>query len=159
MKVKIMDAIDLKLVVEAEKGLPLTPEPFSLLAANAGVTVQDAIGRLQKLQNTGVIRRFGVSIRPNGVGFYANAMVAWKVPNNHIVEVSDYFCKRKEVTHCYERKVVPGKWEYNLYTVMHAQERSTIEELVKKFSNETSLSQYVILYSSRNLKLTETKRC
>jgi siroheme decarboxylase len=154
-----MDAIDHKLIVEAEKGLPITPQLFDQIAASIGITPQEVIARLQKLQESGVIRRFGASLKPNGVGYSANALVAWKVPENRMQGVSRYFCERKEVSHCYERETVPGEWEYNLYTVMHAPQRSTIEKMVKQFSDETSLNHYVILYSTRNLKLKENTKC
>jgi hypothetical protein len=154
-----MDEIDQKLLVEAEKGLPLTPQPFDQIAINLGISTQEVILRLRILQKNGVIRRFGASVMPNGVGYLANAMVAWKVPQNRIAEVSEYFCKRKEVSHCYEREVVPNKWEYNFYTVIHAQERSTVQELVKSFATEAALSNYEILFSTRNLKLKETTKC
>jgi len=152
-----VNVIDRKLIVEAEKGLSLTPKPFDKIAANLGITPEDAIIRLQKLQENGVIRRFGVSLRPDGVGINANALVAWKVPEKRVGKVSLYFSEHEEVSHCYEREVVPHEWEYNLYTVMHAPERSAIEEMVVKFSEETALTDYVILYSNRNLK--ELKKC
>ncbi|MCL4429132.1 MAG: AsnC family transcriptional regulator [Chloroflexi bacterium] len=147
-----MDAIDHKLLVEAEKGLLLTPEPFNEIAAKIGIKPQEVIARLRKLQENGVIRRFGVSLKPNGVGFCANALVAWKVPESRVQEVGNYFSEYNEISHCYERKTVVGKWEYNLYTVMHAHERQAIEELVKQLSDATSLTDYLILYSTKNLK-------
>jgi DNA-binding Lrp family transcriptional regulator len=131
------------------------------MAAQNGITPQEVISRLQRLQETGVIRRFGVSLKPSGVGFSANALVAWKVPENRIQEAAAFFSKRQEVSHCYERETVEG-WEYNIYTVMHAHERSIVEELVKQFSDATELTDYLILYSTRNLKTNqpeETKKC
>lgn len=157
-----MDAIDRKLLVEAEKGLPLTAEPFHEIAAKAGITPQEAITRLQQLQKEGTIRRFGASFRPNNIGFTANALVAWKVPEEHVAEIGLRFSNHSEISHCYERKIIEGKWEYNLYTVMHAHKRGAIEQLVKLLSNETALTDYLILYSTRNLKskkLTEKQKC
>jgi siroheme decarboxylase len=156
-----MDAIDHKIITQAAKGLPLTPQPFNEIAAQNGITPQEVINRLQRLQETGVIRRFGVSLKPSGVGFSANALVAWRVPENRIQEVAAFFSRRQEVSHCYEREMVEG-WAYNIYTVMHAHERSIIEALVKQFSDATQLADYLILYSTRNLKTNqpeETKKC
>jgi DNA-binding Lrp family transcriptional regulator len=147
-----MDSVDRKLIVEAEKGLPLTSEPFSTLAAKVGVTPQEAISRLQKLRTEGVIRRFGVSLKPNSIGFNANALVAWKVPVDRVLEVAQYFSGCSQISHCYERETVTGRWEYNIYTVLHAHERRTVEQLIKQLSNETSLTDFLVLYSIRNLK-------
>jgi DNA-binding Lrp family transcriptional regulator len=149
---QVMDLIDQTLIVEAEKGLLLTAEPFKEIASQIGITPQEVIARLQKLQENGVIRRFGVSLMPNGAGYSANALVAWKVPEDRILEVAEFFSGRQEISHCYERETVAGKWAFNIYTVLHAQERESIEALVKQFSIETALKDYLILYSTKNLK-------
>ncbi len=62
-----------------------------------------------------------------------------------------------EVTHCYERMIVAGKWEYNLYTVMHAKQRESVEQLVKNLSEATAVQDYQILFSTRDLKRTCTR--
>lgn len=154
-----MDKISRKLVAEAEKGIPITPKPFDEIAKDLGITPQEVIIRLQGLKKSGVIRRFGVSVKPNGVGYSANALVAWKVPKGRIAKVSQYFCKCEEISHCYERETVLGKWEYNFYTVMHAQERPMVQEMVRHFATEASLSDYAILFSTRNLKFKELPKC
>jgi hypothetical protein len=49
---------------------------------------------------------------------------------------------------------IAGKWEYNLYTVMHAKEREAVEKTVKNLSEATAVNDYQILYSTRDLKRT-----
>lgn len=156
-----MDAVDRKLLAETEKGLPLMPRPFDDLAAQLGITPEEVLTRLQRLQKEGVIRRFGASIRPNSVGFSANALVAWKVPAERIQEAGAFFSGCKEVSHCYERQIVVGRWEYNVYTVIHASERGALEALVKWLSEASGLGDFVVLYSTRNLKTPkeEKSRC
>jgi DNA-binding Lrp family transcriptional regulator len=156
-----MDAVDRKLLAETEKGLPLTPKPFHFVAAQLGITPDEVLTRLQRLQAEGVIRRFGASIRPNSVGFSANAMVAWKVPAERIQEMGVFFSGCSDVSHCYERQIVAGRWEYNLYTVIHAPDRATLEALVKRLSEASGLGDFVVLYSTRNLKTQkeEKRRC
>ncbi len=149
-----MDEIDRKILSETNKGLLLTPEPFNQIAAQIGITTQEVIARIVKLQENGVIRRFGASIKPNDIGFSANALVAWKVPENRVQDVGSRLSKFGEVTHCYERTPVVGKWEYNLYTVIHARERGAVEKLVKNLSEAIAVSDYLILYSTRDLKKT-----
>jgi DNA-binding Lrp family transcriptional regulator len=147
-----MDEVDYKILFETNKGLLLTAEPFNEIAAQLGITPQEVIARLVKLRDSGVIRRFGASIKPNDLGFSANALVAWKVPENRVQDVGSCLSKYQEVTHCYERKTIAGKWEYNLYTVMHARKREAIEQLVNSLSEATAVNDYLILYSTRDLK-------
>lgn len=157
-----MDSVDLKLIAKAEKGLPLTSNPFSQIATEIGITPQEAIERIKKLREAGVIRRFGVSLKPNSVGYKANAIVAWNVPQERVEELGAYFASYKDISHCYEREVVAGRWEYNLYTVIHARERRAVEDLVKLLSVIVGLTDYVVIFSIENLKKQpkeENKKC
>ena len=149
-----MDEIDRKLLAGMEKGIALTTEPFNEIALQLGITTKEVITRLTKLKDQSVIRRFGASIKPNNIGFSANALVAWKVPENRVQEIGDYLSKYQEISHCYERKTVDGRWEYNLYTVMHAREREVIQRMVEEVSGGIAINEYKILYSTRDLKRT-----
>lgn len=147
-----MDEIDATLLSELKQGIPLTPQPFNEIANKIGITPKEVFMRLNKLKETGVIRRFGACITPNNIGLNANAVIAWNVPANRVNEVGLLFSSLKEITHCYERLTVPERWAYNLYTVMHAQERETIEQAIKGISETVGISDYIILYSKRDLK-------
>ena len=147
-----MDEIDRKLLAGMEKGITLTTEPFNEIALQLGITTKEVITRLTKLKDQSVIRRFGASIKPNNIGFSANALVAWKVPENRVQEIGDYLSKYQEISHCYERKTVDGRWDYNLYTVIHAREREVIQRMVEEVSEGIAINEYKILYSTRDLK-------
>ncbi len=147
-----MDEIDQKLLARIEKGIPLIPEPFYEVAHELGITQKEVIARLNSLKKEGVIRKFGASIKPNNVGFSANALVAWKVPSHRIEEVGSQLSKLSGISHCYERRPIRGRWEYNLYTVMHARERGCIQDTVNQISVGMAISEYKILYSTRDLK-------
>ena len=150
-----MDEIDQQLLARIEKGIALTPEPFNEIARELGITQKEVIARLTKLKEEGVIRKFGASIKPNNIGFSANALVAWKVPADRIREIGSQLSNLSDISHCYERKTVSGRWEYNLYTVMHARERQNIQSLVNQISAGMGINDYKILYSTRDLKRTK----
>ena len=137
-----------------EKGITLAPKPFNEIASQLGIPPQEVVARLGKLKEKGVIRRFGASIKPNNVGFFANALVAWKVPQSGVQEIADYLSKYQEISHCYERKPVEGRWDYNVYTVIHGRERAVVQRMVKEISDELAVNEYKVLYSTRDLKRT-----
>lgn len=147
-----MDKIDELLLLELNQGISLTAQPFSSIATKLGVSTEEVLIRLEKLKQTGVVRRFGATIKPNNIGFTANAVIVWCVPNERVKEIGAYFSSFAEITHCYERNSVQGRWEYNLYTVMHAQERQIIEQTIDRLAKTIGISDYVILYSKRDLK-------
>jgi DNA-binding Lrp family transcriptional regulator len=119
------------------------------------LTQGEVISRLKNLQQSGAIRRFGARMLPRDIGLPASAMVAWKVPDSRVQEVGEYFSGFKEMTHCYEREIVPGKWEYNLYTVLHSRNRGRIKAFVKQLSENLGIPEYLILFSKANLKTSE----
>ncbi|MDR0797586.1 MAG: Lrp/AsnC family transcriptional regulator [Nitrososphaerota archaeon] len=152
-----MDKIDELLLSELARGLSLTLQPFNEVAVKLGISVDEVLLRLSNLQRTGVIRRFGATLKPNTIGFTANAVVAWNVLSERVSEVGTYFSSFREVTHCYERSSVEGCWNYNMYTVMHAQSRQIVEQMVKILAETVGIHDYVILYSKRDLKTVKNK--
>jgi siroheme decarboxylase len=149
-----MDEIDIKLLAIIGKGIALTKEPFNQIALQIGINQKEVLTRLNRLKQEGIIRKFGASIKPNNIGFAANALIAWKTPENRIREVGEYFSKLPEISHCYERKTVDGRWEFNLYTVMHAKERESIRNKVSQIATEAEITEYKVLFSTRDLKKT-----
>lgn len=152
-----MDRIDESLLTELKQGIPLTPQPFNNIALKIGISPSEVLTRIEKLKEAGVIRRFGACMKPNDVGLNANAVIAWNVPSDRINEVGHYLGSFREVTHCYERQTIPERWPYNLYTVMHAQERQTIEQMTRLLSENICVDDYIILYSKRDLKKVAVK--
>lgn len=147
-----MDVVDSKLLFEVKQGIPLSAEPFSEIGNRLGITSREVVDRIIKLHQMGIIRRFGVCIRPNDIGLLANALVAWKVPDSRVREIGKYLAGLEEISHCYKRKPQSGRWEYNLYTVTHAKEKQTIESMINKISETIKVTDYRILYSVKDLK-------
>ena len=83
-----MDETDHKILAFMEKGITLAPKPFSEIAHRLRDPPEEVVARLGALKEKGVIRRFGASIKPNNVGFFANALVAWKVPESRVQETA-----------------------------------------------------------------------
>jgi DNA-binding Lrp family transcriptional regulator len=142
-----MDSVDIEILLALQDGIPLVREPFTAIAKHLGINPDEVIERLQRLQEQNVIRKFGIFIWKRKVGIIANAMVVWAVPSNRIREVAEVISSFKNVTHCYERRTVPNKWEYNLYTVIHGFKRKTVREFVKRLSKEVGVVDYLILFS------------
>ncbi len=147
-----MDEIHRKILAGMAKGIPLTAEPFSEIAQQLGIEPEEVVLRLRNLKEKGMIRRFGASLKPKSVGFSANALVAWKVPESRVQEIGDYLSKYQEISHCYERKPVDGRWNFNLYTVIHGKEREVVQRMVEEISGQIAINEYKILYSTRDLK-------
>lgn len=127
-------------------------EPYREIAEELGISEAEVISRLRSLLSLGVIRRLAVRVDHRKAGILVNAMVAWRVPPGGVVEVAEVMARSAEVTHCYERTPIPGRWDYNLYIVLHGRRREEIDRSVDHLSRTTGITDYAVLISTRELK-------
>ena len=147
-----MDIIDRDMLAVLEQGLPITREPFAEIGRRLGISESEVLDRLQLLKSNGVIRRFKARIDQRKVGIVANALVAWHIPADRYDEAGARLALFPGVTHCYERKPVPGRWDYTHYTVHHGTSRKEVAAEVKKIAELTDLKEYTIIFSTAELK-------
>lgn len=148
-----MDDIDEKIIKMTQNGILLKRSPFADIASELGITEQEIIDRLKKMQEEDVIRRFGASIGHRDIGIVANAMCVWNVPDTRTEEVGTIMAGFPEVTHCYERPRAPG-WNYNLFTMVHSYTKEDCEEVAERISVATGITDYKLLFSDREFKKT-----
>ncbi|MEW5762315.1 MAG: Lrp/AsnC family transcriptional regulator [Bacillota bacterium] len=148
--------LEREIVKRLQDGLPLVPEPFAALAAELGIGEEELLAAVEDLQRRGVMRRLGAALQHLRVGYTANAMVAWRVPDARMPEVAAVFAGFHEVTHCYERKTAPG-WPYNLYTVIHRPERNECLAIIERMQQAAGIDDYVVLFSTAELKRTSMR--
>ncbi len=147
-----MNDRDQSLLQRLQRGIPLVEEPYREIAEELGISEAEVISRLKSLLSLGVIRRLAVRVDHRKAGILVNAMVAWRVPPGGVVEVAEVMARSAEVTHCYERTPIPGRWDYNLYIVLHGRRREEIDRSVDHLSRTTGITDYAVLISTRELK-------
>ncbi len=148
-----IDEKDLEVLRATQDGLTLVAAPYAAVGEEIGMGEAEVIERLRRMLDAGVVRRMGASLAHRKAGFTANAMTAWLVPEKRLDEVAETLARHREVTHCYSRKTAPG-WPYNLYTMVHGRSRDECNRLIGEMSEEVNIDDYVILYSTRELKKT-----
>mgnify|MGYP003345670214 CR=1 FL=1 len=84
-----MDDIRQSVIKAMQEGLALTARPFAAIAERIGSDEETVLGVVQELQATGAIKRFGVVVRHHELGFRANAMVVWDVPDGAVKAIAD----------------------------------------------------------------------
>ncbi len=117
-----------------QKGFPLVARPFAVLARRTGMTEQAVIERLGQWLEQGVIRRIGVVVRHHELGYRANAMTVWDVPAAQIDAVGARLGQFEHVTLCYRRRPHPQHWPYNLYCLIHGQDRAAVTERIEQIT-------------------------
>ncbi|MCP4540203.1 MAG: Lrp/AsnC family transcriptional regulator [Chloroflexi bacterium] len=140
-------------LVRALQGhLPLVERPFWEAADRLGVTEKELLAQVQELGQRGVMRRFGAVLRHRRVGFTANGMACWVVPEDHIVEAGKTAATFPQVSHCYQRPACPPDWPYTLFTMVHGQKKEETEEVVRRIHQAIGPVEHFILYSLKEYK-------
>jgi len=152
----ILSELEKKVIACLQGDIPVTERPYQDLAKDIGISENEFLNVMNKLNDRGLIRRFGATLKHQNSGYNANAMVAWTVDEAKAIETGKIMASFDEVSHCYRRNPVPG-WEYNLYTMVHAKDKESCYKIVEKISKAVNIDKYSILFSKKELKKTSMK--
>jgi DNA-binding Lrp family transcriptional regulator len=149
-----LDDADRRLLAAIQSGLPLVSRPFAEIGARLGLSEAEVMTRLQQLQTRGVIRRFGVVVRHHEVGYGANAMVVWDVPDAQVRELGRCLAEFDFITLCYRRPRHLPQWRYNLYCMIHGKTRADVLSNLEWMVNRCGLQglTHEVLFSRRRFK-------
>ncbi len=150
----MIDDIDRALIVATQDGLPLVSRPYHAIAGRLGIAPEAVMQRLENMLATGVIRRIGAVPNHYAIGWTANGMTVWDVPDDDIDAIGAEVGALEFVTHCYRRPRALPDWPYNLFAMVHG---STHDEVRSKAAQIAALlgprcRGHDILFSSRILK-------
>lgn len=149
-----VDAQDFALLAVLAEGLPLAPRPYLALGEGLGMGEAEVIARLQRLQEDGVIARLGVIVRHHELGYRANAMVAWDIPDDDVERCGHALAGYPFVTLCYRRRRALPVWPYNLFCMIHGKKRETVRLQLAQLRQREGLALYphTVLFSRRRFK-------
>jgi DNA-binding Lrp family transcriptional regulator len=117
---------DKALVAAVAGGLPLVEKPYEAVANQLGMPEEDVLAALSRMLAENRIRRIGAVIRHRRLGYQANAMVVWDVPDERVGETGRALAGEPAVTLCYRRARALPDWPYNLYCMLHGRDRSRV---------------------------------
>jgi len=151
-----LDAVDRRIVLATQAGLPLVARPYHALAAQLGLAPGEVMARLQAMIARGAIRRIAAVPNHYALGFGANGMSVWDVDDAAVATLGPRVGALGFVTHCYRRPRRPPQWRYNLFAMVHAGTRAEVESRVAEIGAllGSASRAHEVLYSSRILKKT-----
>ena len=150
------DAVDRRLVLATQGGLPLVPRPYHHLAEQVGIPPEEVMARLARMLASGVIRRIGAVPNHYAIGYTANGMSVWDVPDERIDELGRQVGALDSVTHCYHRPRRLPDWPYNLFAMVHGGSRAEVMDKVAEIAAiiGSDCRGHDVLFSTRILKKT-----
>lgn len=150
----LLNETDRRLLAAIQSGLPLVTRPYAEIGTRIGLAEAEVIARLEYLKQAGIIRRFGVVVRHHEVGYGANAMVVWDVPDEQVRELGRCLAEFDFITLCYRRPRHLPQWRFNLYCMIHGKTREDVLSNLEWMVNRCGLQglTHEALFSRRRFK-------
>jgi DNA-binding Lrp family transcriptional regulator len=145
---------DQQLLAAIQYGLPITSRPYAALSEQLGISENEVLERLTNLKRQGLIKRLGVIVNHRQLGYRANAMVVWDIPDTEVKDIGARVSAFAFVNLCYRRPRHGTQWPYNLYCMIHGKSRETVLAQLQQLTDACELSVYArqILFSHRCFK-------
>ena len=147
---------DIDSIRELQEDLAMISRPFDGMAQRLGLTTRELFDIAAEFETRGIMRRFSAVLHHRKAGFKSNGMGVWKVPEERSVEVGKAMAAHPAVTHCYERPTFPD-WPYTHFSMIHATSKEGCEEIAGEISQATGITDYLVLYSTREYKKTRVR--
>lgn len=149
-----LDDIDRAIIRATQDGLPLAPRPYDHVGVVVGVDGQEVRARLERMLESGIIRRIGAVPNHYALGFTANGMTVWDVDDARVRDLGRQVGELDFVSHAYLRPRHLPKWPYNLFAMAHGKDRAEVEVKAARIRDLLggACRGGQVLYSTRILK-------
>ncbi|WP_434084184.1 siroheme decarboxylase subunit beta [Halorarius halobius] len=150
-----LSELDRRLLLEIQEGFPLTLTPYADVADAVDAPVEEVLAAVERLLESGCIKRVGCVVNHVVTGFDANCMVVWDVPDDELDARGERVGSLPYVTLCYHRPRRPEQgWEYNLFTMVHGRDPDAVDSVIDELATDHLPVEHERLYSTETLKQT-----
>ncbi len=150
----MIELIDRQLIDILQQGLPLVSRPYCLIGSQLNLPEDEVLTRLASLKERGLISRLGVIVNHRQLGYKANAMVVFDVPDQQIDQIGEHLSQFEFVNLCYQRPRYAELWPYNLYCMIHGKSKQKVLEQLDELIDSCGLKQinHEVLFSRQCFK-------
>ena len=142
-----MDAMDRKLLNILQTEFPLDEKPFEIIAGRCGISEEEALSRIQRMKDEGIIRRISAVFDGVKLG-RASTLCAARVPEDKI----DIFVRTvnayKGVTHNYRRD-----HEYNIWFTASAPGAKELDSFIREVKEKTGVTDLLDMRAVKVFKI------
>ena len=145
-----MDSIDKKILNILQKEFPLEERPFQIVAEKCGIREDEALSRIQKMKDEGIIRRIGAVFDGAMLG-RVSTLCAARVPQDKLEKFVNTVNVSKGVTHNYLRDN-----EYNVWFTVNAANAYELESFLADLKTKTGIPDILDMRAVRTFKIDAT---
>ncbi|BAL25829.1 Lrp/AsnC family transcriptional regulator [Azoarcus sp. KH32C] len=149
-----LPGLERRLMHALQGGLPLVARPFEALGRTVELGESMTIELIERWLSDGIVKRFGVIVRHHELGFRANAMCVWDVPDEEVGRIGRLLAAEPAVTLCYRRRRALPDWRYNLFCMIHGRTREAVRATRDELAKSLDLDHWPhdVLFSTRRFK-------
>jgi len=147
-----LSATDKKIINKIQDNIDVISEPWKMISSSLNIDEELLFERILYLKKSGPIRRISATINHRKAGILFNAMCCFNVPEEQIISAGIKISEHPQITHCYQRKTFPCKWDYSLFAMVHAESKTECEIIAQSLSHQINCNGYIILFSTKELK-------
>jgi siroheme decarboxylase len=145
-----MDETDKKILNILQKEFPLEERPFYAVAEKCGISEEEALSRIQKMKDVGIIRRIGAVFDGARLG-RVSTLCAARVPQDQLEKFVNAVNVSKGVTHNYLRDN-----EYNVWFTLNVASAQEMESFLADLKKKTSITDILDMRAVRTFKIDAT---
>ena len=128
-----LDDLERRIVNAYQKGFPVSPRPFAVIANRLGVAEAEVIAALRRLDAKGVLDRVGAVVAPHRAGW--STLAAMAVPAERLDAVAALVNGYRQVNHNYERQNA-----LNLWFVVAGADEAAVRDVLADIERRTGLA-------------------
>jgi len=145
-----MDEVDRKILNLIQRGFPVVEEPFRAIGESVGISEDEALERVRRLKERGIIRRIGAVFDPKKLG-YVSTLLAARVPDEKVKEFTETVNAFPGVTHNYRRDHA-----YNIWFTFIAPSEKDLESALEEIRKKTGVKDILSLRAVKVFKVNAT---
>ena len=142
-----MDKLDKKLLDILQADFPIEPSPFSSLGRQLNCREEQALKRVHKLKDMGVIRKIGPVFDAAKLG-YCSTLAAAGVPSEKLDRFVESVNSIPGVSHNYGRK-----HEFNVWFTLTTQRKELIDKTINQLREEHGIESVFALPAIKTYKI------
>jgi len=134
-----VDQTDKQLLHLIQSNFPVVQRPYEAIGQQLGISEQEVLERISRLQQAGIIRRLGGLFDSRKLG-YTGTLCALQVPEADIDRVAQIINSYPGITHNYLRN-----HRYNMWFTLLAPSEQHINKILTEIKQKTSLTELLNL--------------